>query len=82
MTRIASTPFPIWNDIFKTNGDEVRMQIDDCIAALQDIKNRLHNNTVGELFDSAKETRSQIASIAGGNVNGSNNAAFPQDERN
>jgi prephenate dehydrogenase len=82
MTRIASTPFPIWNDIFKTNGDEVRMQIDDCIAALQDIKNRLHNNTIGELFDSAKETRSRIASIAGGDLNGSDNAAFPQDERN
>lgn len=82
MTRIASTPFPIWNDILKTNGDEVRMQIDDCIAALQDIKNRLYNNTVGELFDSAKETRSEIASVTGVDVNVSDNAAFPQDERN
>jgi prephenate dehydrogenase len=82
MTRIASTPFPIWSDIFKTNDDEVLEQIDECIAALQDIKNRLHNNTIGELFDSAKETRSKIASIAGGDFNYSDNAAFPQDERN
>ncbi|HEX2956047.1 MAG TPA: prephenate dehydrogenase/arogenate dehydrogenase family protein [Chitinispirillaceae bacterium] len=82
MTRIASTPFPIWKDIFETNGDEVRMQIDDCIAALQDIKNRLHDNTIGELFDAAKETRSQIASITGGIVNGSDNAVIKQDERN
>lgn len=82
MTRIASTPFPIWNDIFKTNGDEVRTQIDDCITALQDIKTRLDNNTIGELFDAAKETRSQIASSTRKYPNGSENAVLPQDERN
>jgi prephenate dehydrogenase len=82
MTRIVSTPFPIWNDIFKTNGDEVLMQIDDCIAALQDIKNRLHNSTIGELFNSAKKTRSEIASVTSGDLNGPNSAAFPQEERN
>ncbi len=61
MTRIASTRFPMWKDIFETNLDEVLHQIDDCIAALHDIKHRLNNDTVGVLFDSANATRSKIA---------------------
>jgi prephenate dehydrogenase len=61
MTRIASTPYPMWKDIFETNRDEIENQIDSCITALQDIKHRLSSNTMGELFESATETRLKIA---------------------
>jgi prephenate dehydrogenase len=66
MTRIASTPYPMWKDIFETNHDKIENQIDTCIAALQDMKHRLNSNTMGELFESASETRSKIASATKG----------------
>lgn len=60
MTRIASTPFPMWKDIFETNLDNIEIQLDDCIMALKDIRQRLRNNTIGGLFETARDTRSRI----------------------
>ena len=62
MTRIASTSFPMWKDIFQTNTNAIDLQLDSLIDSLHDIKQRLKDNSLKELFDKAKETRSHIAS--------------------
>lgn len=73
MTRIATSPYTMWKDIFETNHDNIESQIDDCINILKEIKLRLNNNTIGDLFETARDTKSRIAADNGG---------FPSNERN
>lgn len=60
MTRIASSPFAMWDDIFRTNKDAVKEAIDMFIENLVDIKNHIGTQALGEDFEVANITRSII----------------------
>jgi hypothetical protein len=45
----------------------------ECIDLLREIKLRLNNNTIGDLFDRARDTKQRIAA---------DNVGFPSHERN
>ena len=60
LTRIASSPFAMWEDIFATNADEIRGMIDRYIAMLTDVKGRLQEQSLGEDFAFANAIRGSI----------------------
>ena len=60
MTRIASSPYGMWDDIFRTNGDAVREVIDTFIHRLRDVRDRVGAANLGEVFDAANATRETI----------------------
>jgi prephenate dehydrogenase len=60
MTRIASSPYSLWNDILITNKNAIEPLIDRIIARLTDMKRRLSNDLIKELFEQSRMTRSHI----------------------
>lgn len=60
MTRIASSPFGMWDDIFRTNGDMAREMVDAFIAQLRTIRDRIGTSALGEDFEIANVTRATI----------------------
>jgi prephenate dehydrogenase len=66
MTRIAGAPYDLWHDILTTNRPAIDPLIDRLIARLSEMKLRLHNGSLKELFDAAGKTRSHIPDNAKG----------------
>lgn len=62
MTRIASSSYPMWHDIFLTNKCAIESQLDQYIHILTGIKLSLQNDSLGEYFSKSHETRSRIPS--------------------
>ena len=60
MTRIASSPFAIWDDIFRTNDDAVREVVDSFIEHLMKLRGRIGTRALAEDFDIANVTRAAI----------------------
>ncbi len=60
MTRIASSPFSMWDDIFRTNNDAVKEAVDMFIGHLVKIKERIGIQELGEDFEVANITRGNI----------------------
>lgn len=60
MTRIASSSFSMWDDIYRTNGDAVREMVDRFIGQLGRIRDRIGAPALGEDFEIANVTRSTI----------------------
>ena len=60
MTRIASSPYGMWDDIFCTNGDVVREAIDAFINRLHEVRDAVGDATLGDVFDVANVTRETI----------------------
>ena len=60
MTRIASSPFTMWDDIFRTNDDVVKEIIDTFINELGEIRNHIGTPELGEDFEVANITRGTI----------------------
>ena len=60
MTRIASSPFTIWEDILETNSDMITLYIDQYINELQNIKSILTQEQLGEYFNTASKNRLSI----------------------
>ncbi len=60
MTRIASSPFDIWRDIYKTNKTEVREIAQLFTQQLQKTCEEVGNEELRDRFDHAAQTRSQI----------------------
>ena len=60
MTRIASSSFGMWDDIYRTNGDAVREMVDRFIEQLEKIRDRIGAPALGEDFEIANVTRSTI----------------------
>ncbi len=60
MTRIASSPYALWNDILSTNKSRIAPLLDEFAAALLAIKDRLQRDDLEEAFSSAAETRAKI----------------------
>lgn len=66
MTRIASSSYDLWHDIFTTNKQAISPLMDNLIARLTEMKARLHSDTLQELFASSHETRARIPANAKG----------------
>lgn len=60
MTRIASSSFTMWDDIFRTNADAVRESVDTFIEALTRIRDSIGASELGEHFEIANITRGNI----------------------
>jgi prephenate dehydrogenase len=67
LTRIASSPYaPVWEDICRTNEDQIGRMIDQYIALLQDVRQRLADPSLGRDFAFANRTRNSIPRDAKG----------------
>jgi len=66
MTRIASSSYAMWHDIFTTNEKPIEKQLDKLIEILGTFKTGLHNGTLASAFDASNETRSKISSSGKG----------------
>jgi prephenate dehydrogenase len=60
MTRIASSPFSIWEDILQTNSDMIGSYIDAYIEELQRVKEALANNEMRSIFSQSASNRLSI----------------------
>ncbi|MFC1650613.1 prephenate dehydrogenase/arogenate dehydrogenase family protein [Candidatus Latescibacterota bacterium] len=60
MTRIASSPFGMWDDICRTNADAIRNALDMFIENLSDLKERIGTEELGNDFELANNTRANI----------------------
>ena len=67
LTRIASSPYaPVWEDICRTNADEVRRVIDQFIEVLSDVRERLDEPSLRQDFEYANRVRDTIPRDAKG----------------
>ncbi len=60
MTRIASSPFGIWEDILKTNSDMIETYIDAYVEELQKLKATIQAESMANLFDTSAKNRLSI----------------------
>jgi len=60
LTRIASSPYDIWDDIINTNGDEMSLFIDEFIKELQIIRKKIIQDSLIEDFRNAAKVRYSI----------------------
>ena len=60
MTRIASSPYAIWEDIISTNSEEILKLIDEFISAMQETRAQLLNQQLSEAFESSAINRLSI----------------------
>ena len=60
MTRIASSPFYLWRDIFQTNSENIIQIVDDFIQELNCFKKNFSPAGLQEQFDQAAQTRLSI----------------------
>jgi prephenate dehydrogenase len=67
LTRIASSPFDIWNDILKTNRSNIEQALNDFIVLLENVRDR-GADLAGE-FDSANAYRRQLPKDRKGFIN-------------
>jgi len=60
MTRIASSPYEVWEDIISTNTDEISIAVDELINKLTKIKSLLNDQNLRKEFDLAAKNRLSI----------------------
>ncbi|HNW61098.1 MAG TPA: prephenate dehydrogenase [bacterium] len=60
MTRIASSPFGIWEDILATNDDMIVTYIDAFIEELKHVRAALEHNEMRTIFDQSARNRLSI----------------------
>ena len=61
LTRIASSPYKMWHDIFKTN-QEANLEILDCfIEEMKELRQNLKEETLENSFENAAKTRAKLA---------------------
>jgi prephenate dehydrogenase len=61
MTRLAASPFGIWQDILQSNRANVRQSLQEFIAVLQNLKIDLDNHDLEVSFKQANQLRQLIA---------------------
>jgi prephenate dehydrogenase len=66
MTRIASSHFDMWRDIYATNAVEAKKTLGHFVDTLQKSGELIGQDDLAELFDSAAETRAKIPSDSKG----------------
>lgn len=60
MTRIVSSPYEIWKDIFQTNKEEISASIDEFIEALKTTRKKLQEENLAKDFSEAFRNRLSI----------------------
>jgi len=61
LTRIASSPYKMWHDIYKTN-QEANIEILDCfIEEMIQLRQNLKDGALGGAFENAAKTRAKLA---------------------
>jgi len=60
MTRIASSPFTMWDDICRTNDRAIKEAIDKFIEHLSKLRDRMGTRDIGKDFGKANVTRANI----------------------
>lgn len=60
MTRIASSPYEMWRDIFKTNADNISNLIDQIVEELHALKACLNQDRMESIFQNAATARLSI----------------------
>jgi prephenate dehydrogenase len=60
MTRIASSPYTMWHDIFLTNKTVIEPLLDKCIDELTTMKQLLRDGMLQSTFEQAVQTRKKI----------------------
>lgn len=60
MTRIASSPFTMWDDICRTNDSAIKETLDIFIKHLSKLRDRIGTQDLGEDFEKANVTRANI----------------------
>lgn len=60
ITRIASSPYPMWHDIFLTNKKNILPLLDSCIKNLEKLKHELTEDNLESSFNNASGTRSRM----------------------
>jgi prephenate dehydrogenase len=60
LTRIASSPYGIWEHILRTNADMVAQYIDAYIAELTALRDKLNSPDLGKIFAGAAQDRLSI----------------------
>ncbi len=67
LTRIASSPYaPVWEDICRTNADQIRHMINRYVEVLQDVRERLEEESLSQDFAYANQVRGSIPRDAKG----------------
>ena len=69
MTRIASSPFDVWKDIFETNEENILFFIDQFIEELENFKKDFEKGDLKVQFDQAARTRLSIPKDTKGFIN-------------
>ncbi|HDY89133.1 MAG TPA: prephenate dehydrogenase [bacterium] len=60
MTRIASSPFSMWDDICRTNDDAIKKAVDEFMEHLSRLKERIGTQSLRGNFETANITRANI----------------------
>lgn len=60
MTRIAESPFDMWNDIFATNREFINEEVNSIIEILENLNDQVGTEEMEQLFNRASTLRSQI----------------------
>jgi len=60
MTRIASSPFTMWDDICRTNDKAIKDAVDKFIEHLSKLRDRIGKRDLGKNFEKANITRANI----------------------
>jgi len=60
MTRIADSPFEIWDDIFATNGDFVRKEVEGFLTELGETLGRLNGDEMEDVFRHSSQLRENL----------------------
>ena len=66
LTRIASSPFDMWRDVFATNADEIRGRIDSLIRRLESLRDIVGTEEMAVCFERAARARALIQKNAKG----------------
>lgn len=66
LTRIASSSFGMWRDIFFTNTATIGSQLDTFIERLQQFRNEIGTDALGAQFEKAHAIRSRIPATSKG----------------
>jgi prephenate dehydrogenase len=81
MTRIASSPYSIWKDIFATNRDLVSRLMDDFIAELQKNRDRLSKGNLEDQFVLSAKNRLSIPKDTKGFLRAHHDLSVPVEDR-
>jgi prephenate dehydrogenase len=71
MTRLAESRWSVWEDICRTNSDEITSALDDAIAQMEAVRMAISSgdfSSVGDMFSDAGEVRRRLRESKRGDV--------------